>query len=229
MKKSITIITTVSILALTLSGCVLETVTIKPDSKRFYLPLSKSDYAKMPESPIPYVPCPSACFASMGTGCTVQLPGDDATVVGYSHAYDPGTAPCRCWEYANCAYRGYVGFNLSALQGKGIGSANLKWHASTTTSDGSSVSNAGNCVAKVFIALEPWKNDTTTQGEDLNVDWPTGNINVSSTVRDWMSGARPNYGFFFVGPDENLDVKNNNNCLTIMENLRLEVLVSEKK
>ena len=44
-----------------------------------------------------------------------------------------------------------------------------------------------------------------------------------------MSGARPNYGFFFVGPDENLDVKNNDTCLTILENLRLEVVVSVNK
>ncbi|MHB1184893.1 MAG: hypothetical protein ACYDIB_14265 [Desulfobulbia bacterium] len=228
MKKSITSITTLSILALTVSGCVLETVTIKPDSKRFYLPTSKSGHATMPESPIG-IPCPGACFATMGTGCTVQLPADDSTIVGFSHNYDHGTEPCRCWEYANCAYRGYVGFNLSALQGKGIGSANLKWDSSTQKSYGDTASNEGTCVAKVFIALEPWQQNITTQGEDLNVDWPTGNINVSSTVRDWMSGARPNYGFFFVGPDENLNVKNNDKCLTIMENLRLEVLVSEKK
>jgi len=219
MKKSITIITIVSILALTLSGCVIERVIIKP-SETFYLPDGNSDYAKMS------YPCPGACFATMGTSCEFQLPPDDSTVVGFSHSYDPGTEPCPCWEYANCVYRGYVRFDLSVLQGKGIGLAHLKWHSTTRKSYGDTASNAGTCVAKVFIALEPWKYDTFITGEDLTTDWPEGVADVSSIVRDWMSGARPNYGFFFVGPDENLNYKNNDECLTIMENLRLEVLVS---
>lgn len=230
MKRSISIFTAASMFTISvlLSGCVTETLTIKPDSKRFYLPLHKSGYATMPESPIG-IPCPGGCVATMGTSCSVQLPGDDSTIVGYSHNYDPGTQPCRCWEYANCAYRGYVGFDLAALKGKGIVAANLKWHSSTQKSIGDSASNAGTCLKTVYIALEPWQTNALTQGEKLNFDSPDGDINVSSTVRDWMSGARPNYGFFFVGPDENLDVKNNDTCLTILENLRLEVVVSVNK
>lgn len=211
-------------------GCSkeLKTVIIKPDSKRFW-------YADSGNGEATSACVIGSCFQNHGTGCDPGLTADDSTIVGYAHRYDPGTQPCPCWWYVNCAYRGYVGFDVSALKQTGIVSATLKWEPSTQLSLGDTAANVGNCIAKIYQATEPWQKERTTAGEDLGwaftgeANPKPGEINVSQTVRSWLNGTQPNYGFFFVGPNENVHEKNNNSCLTTMYNLRLEAIISVDK
>jgi len=210
-------------------GCKKEfkTVVIEPDSKRFWYGKTQSDHNNS-------TCIVGSCFSTMGTNCDPGLTEDDSTIVGYSHRYDSGTQPCPCWEYVNCAYRGYVGFNVSKLKQAGLGAATLKWDPSTERSLGSNGINTGNCIAKIYRATEPWQTERATAGEEIS-SWGTGDINppegidVSDTVRGWLNGTQANYGFFFVGPNENVNEKNNNKCLTRIHNLRLEALISVDK
>lgn len=209
------------------AGCnrTLQTIVIKPDSKRFVYWHTGSGHNEWTCGVGP-------CVATMGTNCDPGLTKDDSTLVGYSHHYDPGTQPCPCWEYVDCAYRGYVGFDVSKLKQTGIVSATLKWEPTTQRSTGDAVSNSGNCIAKVYQATETWQKGRTTAGEEIpwlftgETDLRAGELNVSQTVRGWLNSTQPNYGFFFVGPNENVDEKNNNECLTTMYNLRLEAIIS---
>lgn len=211
-------------------GCTREfkTIVIKPDSKRFVNWKSGNGHNNST--------CViGSCLATMGTNCDPELTEDDSTIVGYSHRYNAGTQPCACWEYVDCAYRGHVGFNVSQLKQVGLGAATLKWDPITEISAGETATNSGNCIAKIYRATEPWEKEKTTAGVEIS-SWDTGaginpptGINVSDTVRSWLNGTHPNYGFFFVGPNENVHEKNNNRCLTRMKNLRLEVLISVDK
>jgi len=214
-----------------LAGCnekELKTVVVKPDSKRFWFAQNNHDEASS-------ACVVGACFNSHGTSCEPGLTADDSTIVGYAHSHDAGTQPCPCWWYVNCAYRGYVGFDVAQFKQTGIVSAILKWTPSTERSGGDTATNVGNCIAKMYRATEAWKKDAPTAGEALSwtFDGEGGAAwsekDVSLVVRDWLSGAQPNYGFFFVGPNENLGEKNNNTCLTRMNDLRLEVVISVDK
>lgn len=220
----------VCILAISIGGCEdkeLKTLVLKPDSKRYWYAKSGHDHATS-------ACIIGSCFFSQGTSCEPGLSTDDSTIVGYTHRHDAGTQPCPCWWYVNCAYRGYVGFDVSSLKQDGIVSAILKWTPSTQYSAGGNASNAG-CIAKMYRATEPWVKGKLTNGEELS--WPfTGEGNsvpsekdVSVIVRSWINGTLPNYGFFFVGPNENINEKNNNTCLTTITNMRLEVVVSVDK
>jgi hypothetical protein len=209
-------------------GCKeLKTIVIKPDSKRFVYWHTKHNEADWA--------CGTACFPTHGTSCNPGLTADDSTIVGYSHSHDGGTWPCPCWWYVNCAYRGYVGFNVSQLKQTGIVSATLKWDPITQRGVGGTATNVGNCIAKVYVATEAWQKERTVAGEEIpwvftgEADPKPGDLNVSQTVRGWLNGTQANYGFFFVGPNEDVNEKNNNRCLTTMNNLRLEAIISVDK
>jgi hypothetical protein len=237
LKNPIAIIAFTVLFAFVLSGAKncereIETRILKPDSKGFYLMIpGHGDAGTFADSPIG-VPCPGTCFYTLGRSCNVQLPGNDSTVVGYSHTYDPGTQPCRCWEYVNCAYRGYVGFNTDALKNHGIVTARLTWTDDTAKSYGGSVSNEPSCIKSIYYATEPWKTDSKTKGEFVGDYSPGGSsaasFDVAPTIRGWVNGTLPNHGFFFVGFNENVNEKNNDRCMTILSNLRLEVVTSKK-
>ena len=118
---------------------------------------------------------------------------------------------------------------MTSLQETGFVSAILKWDPSTERSSGGTVSNTGTCIAKMYRATEAWLPDSSTPGEALTWSFPgeSGTVpaekDVSVIVRGWLTGSLPNHGFFFVGPNENVNEKNNNRCLTTLSNLRLEV------
>lgn len=231
MKKIIRyvlVITTAMLIAGIFTGCnnyELKTIVIKPDSKRFwYAHRGKGEgYEILP------------CVNTYGQSCDPKLTADDSTIVGYSHSYHKYGVGNTCWSYVNCAYRGYVGFNISSLKDTGFVTAKLKWQPNTQRSIGDAATNAGNCIAKVYFATEPWKKDAPTAGEALS--WAflgessesPSEKDVSQVVRAWLQGTEPNYGFFFVGPNENVHEKNNNECLTTMSDMHLEVIISVPK
>lgn len=203
-----------------------ETVILKPDSKKFYFQTPGYGNSGLADGPIG-IPC-GECFWTMGQSCQKDLPSDDSTIVGYSHSYSEwGPVPvCKCWEYVNCVYRGYVGFNLEPTKYKGILTAHLKWDETNINSAGDTAGNQS-CLHKIYFATEPWRTDELTAGELVGQYDPNKPhiFDVSTIIRGWNTGAISNYGFFLIGSNESTDNKNNNKCLTTMTNLRLELLV----
>ncbi len=184
--------------------------------------------------PIPF-PCP---LSKHGTGCgpTGISSGSnhDPVGVGFTHFYDSGTNPCACWEYINCIFRGYVKFNVSSLKGMGIASAELKWSNSPKLQSHTIAWEQGeDCIKSIAIANTDWNEyeipGDFLQGNPAASPLSDSKIVVTHTVIEWINGQRENNGWFFVGEDEELGVRNNNDCKAILSNLRLEVLASDKK
>lgn len=225
----------VLLVAVLAAGCdkEFETIELAPDSQRFiYMMPGADDAGDFPDGP-GGLPCPSACFYTHGTSCAPPAGEPDSTLVGFSHRYDAGTEPCRCWWYVNCAYRGYVGFDISSLpDDAGLVSAILRWVPTNERSAGSTATNVGNCISRAYRATEPWNTDGPTAGEALNytlpaIDQPApSELDVSTLVRGWHTGALPNLGFFFTGPNEDVTGKDNDRCLTSLDRLRLAVTIS---
>ena len=231
MKKTIRYILVIIVATLTagiFAGCTnyeLQTIVIKPDSKRFWYANRGigQGYKILP------------CLNTDGQSCDPGLDADDSTIVGYSHSYHKYGVGDTCWSYVNCAYRGYVGFNILSLKDTGFVTAKLKWQPSTQRSIGDTATNTGGCIAKMYFATEPWKKDAPTAGETLSWTFlgesseAPSEKDVSQVVRTWLNGTQPNYGFFFVGSNENVNEKNNNKCLTTMTDMHLEVIISVPK
>lgn len=125
--------------------------------------------------------------------CTPGPFNPGSVYVGYYYYYDNGTEPCNCWWYTDCVYRGSVIFDLSSLQNKGIVLANLKY------------TDAGPCPRVHFYV--PTSSNWPSTWERPPYPIPKGSsgpgvIDVTSTVRDWVLGNLPNFGFMLVGQDE---------------------------
>jgi hypothetical protein len=171
--------------------------------------------------------CLSGCLFTMGTACTTN-PGPGKALVGYSNSYDPGTQPCPCWEWADCAWRAYVKFDFSPLPSKEVVGANLKWKTRTNIQEGGVATNEGNCAKQIFIAKEPWS-PYAISGDPLSGEYFQGNLEIGAIARDWVSGAIENHGLFFVGPNEKLQPKSHDECKTTLSDFMLDVRVAVPK
>ena len=186
---------------------------------------------------LPSIPGPCG-LVSHGEGCgPTGISGGlnhDPVGVGFTHFYDPGTKPCACWHYVNCIFRGYVKFNVSSLKGMGIASAELKWSNSPKLQSHTIQWEQGeDCIKSIAIANTNWNAykipGDFLQGNPVAFPLSDSKIVVTHTVIEWINGQRENNGWFFVGEDEELNAKNNDDCKAILSNLRLEVLASDKK
>ncbi len=141
---------------------------------------------------------PVTCFHTYGLGCSITVDKSKEVQVGYDYVYDNGTLPCNCWWYKDCVFRGGVRFDLGALKDKGIVGATLKW------------SNRGSCAANLYVPDQPWGIFDLLPSNKVSNPWPPGSsgpgkiekIEIGITVRNWVLGTEPNYGWLFVGPDE---------------------------
>ena len=184
------------------------------------------------------IPTPVTCDIDdlKGAACLPEGsvdPAKEPVGVGYDHYYDPGTQPCPCWQWVNCVYRGFVRFDMSQLQKKGVASAVLKWNDNPEIKGSIAPAQGDDCVKAVAIAETDW-NDFSIPGEFLggnpSLATSTGpQVIVTNTVIEWLNGQKENFGWFFVGENEKLGVKNNNDCKSNLSNLRLELLVNDKK
>jgi hypothetical protein len=122
---------------------------------------------------------------------------------------------------------------MSQLQKKGVASAVLKWNDNPEIKGSIAPAQGDDCVKAVAIAETDW-NDFSIPGEFLggnpSLATSTGpQVIVTNTVIEWLNGQKENFGWFFVGENEKLGVKNNNDCKSNLSNLRLELLVNDKK
>lgn len=185
------------------------------------------------------IPTPISCGVDHlhGTACLPEGsvdPAKEPVGVGFGHYYDPGTQPCPCWQWVNCVYRGYVKFDMWALQNKGIASAVLKWDNNPEIkSDTIAWPQGEDCVRAVAIAETEWDKFSIPgefiQGNPSSVTPGGAGVVVTNTVIQWLNGQKENFGWFFVGENEKLGVKDNNDCKANLSNIRLELLVNDKK
>lgn len=174
-------------------GTPIETMTLQPEVFRTWV-LKEQDKAEFSCWPL-------FCFHSHGTACPSTVNPATQIEVGYNYHYDNGTLPCNCWWYVDCVYRGEVRFDLSALQGKNIVAAKLKW------------SERGACAAKLHVPdLHPSEIPALSPLNEISNPWGPyppgpGELEVGSFVRDWVLGNAPNRGFVFAGSDESFPHK----------------------
>jgi hypothetical protein len=159
-----------------------------------------------------------------------------STLVGFSNYYDPGTNPFPCRLSSDEVYRGAVRFDLSAIQKLKpdfVESANLNYVVSQSvfcsSAGGRCVTDRRNCVAEALVGTVDLRGKTHVPG-----DLPPGESyrfgpsgDVTSVVREWINGTRPNFGFVLKGADESYGT-NNSECQSILTGFTLTVKVLKR-
>lgn len=159
-----------------------------------------------------------------------------AVSVGYYRNHDPGTEPFPCWWWVASVDRGLVRYDLASLAATAsqIVGATLEYDLDTNWDHPSVANNCPNDIlASLWIVNEPWSDKFSIDAEFLTDSQPSPGCvtshhswDVSQVVRDWLSGARPNYGFLFVGGNEGLPSDSSGEHKTTLSNLKLKVLVA---
>jgi hypothetical protein len=159
--------------------------------------------------------------------------GTESIIVGWEHFYDGNRTH-------NHIYRGAVLFNVNPLKEsptKTITKATLNY----TIQAGVNSPSAGfveSCAKKLLIATSTWtgipeveypKIPETISGTVItNVPGALlgkkESIDVTSVVKDWVTGKKINNGFVFAAETENKGlIKNNDKCWTIIGDFTLRV------
>ncbi|HZM90194.1 MAG TPA: hypothetical protein VFF31_26985 [Blastocatellia bacterium] len=176
------------------------------------------------------------CIATGGSSDCSGEPPPGRLRVGFVYAYDCDDIVIKdCWRWQSCEARGFVRFDLSALKGKEIISATLKYDVlsnSTTTSRAS-------CAASLFVAKDG-SISFDTAGDLVTGDLPdspspTGSITVpvNNQVRNWVLGTVENFGFFIDGPAFLHDRRDgcdkvSEKCDSVLGNFSLKVEYTDK-
>jgi len=146
-----------------------------------------------------YWPCPTD---SSGTGGASDIAG--ARLVGYDHAYDPGTRPFPCSRNLIHIYRAAMQFDLrevkSHLPRVFVTSATLHYQRRPDPEGGR------NCADSLLLSSKNWEAPGYTKpppGDPYRGELPAAGascglggcgIDVTSAVRNWVSGTEPQYG-----------------------------------
>jgi hypothetical protein len=133
--------------------------------------------------------------------------------------------------FFNRIYRAGVMFDLGSLVGRPLQKAVLHLHVSDTEF-GSTIDTANlrsgskSCAAELGTGRGAWwsNNDWIEADwvENLSLDGPTIDVDVTNPVRAWMNGA-PNTGFVLRGGYENLSAFRKDQCVTIYDTASLTV------
>jgi hypothetical protein len=157
-----------------------------------------------------------------GTGPSDGTDPGNTITVGFTHHYeDDGVLFIPCTDTIDTFYRGAVRFDLSPYTYNHFLSATLTFSILSSTLHGDFPASFPNepgvfsAAAGMDLATDNWLEWHSGDGHDyLNGDgshltvpseWmlsSTATLDVSSTVRDWLEGNKPNYGFVFFGQDE---------------------------
>lgn len=152
--------------------------------------------------------------------------GPNRILVGYDNFFKKGTNPFPCDDIRVQIFRGGVLFDLAQFDV--IGTAELLFDvvASVARPEGAATPPAS-FATTLGIATQAF---TEHMLFDEEVMLPGGGpsfvVGVSSQVRDWITNARPNFGFVIAGPLMDLStIPNNNDArLSWYGNFRLRVL-----
>ncbi len=159
-----------------------------------------------------------------------------AASVGYYRDYDSGTAPLACWWWVASVDRGLTRFDLALLGAPAdqIVSATLEYDMTTKYVNSDVPTNCPEItLASIWIVKEAWSNKFDLSAEhltDIASQYSCASThhsrNVTSVVKDWLSGARPNHGFLFVGRDESLPSNQDREHTTTLSNIKLRIVLS---
>jgi hypothetical protein len=189
----------------------------------------------------PFVNCKAtrnlSCYGRAGV--SPDGPGGDPVAVGLFHDYASATFSVAgvglqsCNERINCVYRGLVMFDLSTLPSPKVVNARLRYKTlqSEINSAVTKWTEHEDCIAKIGYVLSPWG------GFDLPAEFYEGDVstsgfrnglNVTATVRDWVTGAKPNHGFIMIGPNESIPKNDDDKCIMTLSDILLDVEVNVK-
>jgi LysM repeat protein len=180
---------------------------------------------------------------SMGMGADEKFAMLQANevVVGFDHILE--SSGWVGSQYSNRAYRGAVRFDLSELKNQNFTEATLSFRLRTGkfSTNTLATNQVPTCMTTILFAKEDWRATNYASmppGDDYKSvpnSWGIGNpmaltmnengvavsnsqsfsVDVTSAVREWVQGTRPNYGFLFRGGDERYSVMDNNICWSI--------------
>lgn len=175
------------------------------------------------------------CSYTKGLG--IPPVGADEILVGHKRWYDSG----YCWEGVTQYFRGAIWFDVSKIKGN-VTSALLQYRwASGAYSPGpeTATNQKVSCATRLMFATEDWRNkdygdEAVTIPGETYIPLPYGElaaiyeelpleVNVTSAVKQWKLGSKPNYGFVFAGNDEWLFVEGNDYCYSRYTALLLKV------
>lgn len=139
-------------------------------------------------------------------------PGPGKLRVGYSHYKDDE-------QYEDYAYRSWVYFDLKSLQGKG-----LVLKASLVYSQ---YAGCNTFVPNIHMLTSQWNGDP---GALFSIpSSPVSPTNLSpNLIIDWIAHPDNNYGFVFIGPNENMSAVENKRCVANYDNVKLVLEVLSK-
>ena len=145
----------------------------------------------------------------------------DAACIGYF--YNKVIIAGVVAEHANVIYRGYMTFHPSGvtLRGLNVAKATLSV-ALDLDNHPNMLPNKLACLGAVGAAKTDWLASKAFADGDFGYDVPaelsgsSGTFDVTRIVRDWASGAIPNYGFVFKGTSENLGSDDNDECRMVL-------------
>lgn len=185
----------------TFSDSVTQKIQLKPTNSLYRLRQSTKD-----------------CAWNEATG--LGLPKGKGIVVGKINTKG------HC-DYDNALYRGAVWFNVSQIPGN-VTRARLQYRWESGEYQIAPDVAAGrvmiSCATNLMLGSQDWRGNPwgnqpiTIPGEDY-APLPHGSappddkydIDVTTAVQAWRSGARPNYGFVLRGPNENTAQDNGEN------------------
>jgi hypothetical protein len=157
------------------------------------------------------------CILKAPPDCPGEPPAGQV-VVGFLDGARGGA----CWAFHECAFRGFVLFDLKSVAGKRVASANLRYDV--LSNDSNLPDRPTNCAVSLFAAKAAGIS-VETPADLITGDLPTGSsvlVPVNEVVRAWASGKLANNGFFLEGPP-NPDRKQSNRCASFLGNFRLQV------
>lgn len=162
-------------------------------------------------------------------------PAAGEMLVGFDNFFAEGTPPLPCHDVRAAVFRGGVVFDLSRFDS--VATARLRFDTarSVTRAGGETTSTIPpkshattlGMATQAFTSAMPFDNEATLPSTS-NID-----VMVSSQVRSWVDGERPNFGFVVAGPtglvDKSNPPRNNDAKVSFYRNFRLEVMYNPER
>ena len=163
-----------------------------------------------------------------GTG-VIAPPGITKGGVGDASSFDVGFSSYTIKRafgdgFSNTVYRSALLFDMAGLSHKKIYSARLKLRVARTetatmTEHGNQYDYSTSCLAKIAFGADYWWEhpgwmDGAIALQPGTVVGPDVAYDVTSMVRAWTDGSRPNYGMVLLGESEDLNAFVDKSCDT---------------
>lgn len=164
-----------------------------------------------------------------------SVPQGQPVKVGFQNFYDPGTDPFPCWAWVDCIWRAFFKFDFNTLPSKDIVAGRLIWKSGVHQHIVDVTSKVSQCKLTLYTASQQWSKYSIPGDKitDVVVSSAMANPDViqisTKTLLEWAKGQQPNFGFYFVGPDEQMKEKDANACYADLSDIKLELTIAVNK